>query len=52
VTLTPVAGSTRVAFEAHALHDAAAFDDLDALLERVEGQGYYGGVRLLMVCFV
>ena len=49
VTLTPIPGSTRVAFEPHATHDATAFDDLDALLERVEGQGYYGGVRLLMV---
>lgn len=38
-----------VAFVPHAQHDPSHFESLAALVERVEGQGYYGGVRLLMV---
>ncbi len=46
VTLDPASSIT---FMPHEQHDALVYDSLPALVERIEGQGYYGGVRLLMV---
>ncbi|XP_078436330.1 glucuronokinase 1-like isoform X2 [Wolffia australiana] len=37
----------------HPLHDLVFFDSIDHLVNRVESEGYYGGVRLLMsICKV
>lgn len=41
-----------MSFLPHPLHDCATFSSLEALVQRIEGQGYYGGVRLLMVMVV
>ncbi|KAG0556197.1 hypothetical protein KC19_11G034000 [Ceratodon purpureus] len=45
VTLEP---SDVLAFRPHPVHDPAHFASLQHMVERVEGEGYYGGVRLLM----
>ena len=47
MTLTP---SAQIGFLPHPVHDALQFTSLRALTAQVDGQGYYGGVRLLMVC--
>ncbi|KAK9788006.1 hypothetical protein WJX73_000302 [Symbiochloris irregularis] len=50
VTLRP---SERIGFTPHPVHDPLSFTGLDALAERLEREGYYGGVRLLMaICKV
>eukprot|EP00850_Spirogloea_muscicola_P006718 SM000032S12102 [mRNA] locus=s32:562033:564085:+ [translate_table: standard] len=45
VTLAP---SERLCFLPHPVHDPLAFDSLEALVARTQGEGYYGGIRLLM----
>jgi hypothetical protein len=47
VKLMPTAAG--VSFEPHPLHDSCEFDSLSALVHRLDTQGYYGGIRLLMV---
>uniref|UniRef100_A0A7I4CFQ9 glucuronokinase n=1 Tax=Physcomitrium patens TaxID=3218 RepID=A0A7I4CFQ9_PHYPA len=50
VTLEP---SDTLVFRPHPVHDPAHFTSLQHLVARVEGEGYYGGVRLLMaICKV
>lgn len=46
VVLTPAAG---VCFQPHPEHDAMEFASVAHLAQRVGTQGYYGGIRLLMV---
>lgn len=49
VTLLPHA-SQHVSFTPHPDHDATNCDEgLEALAQRIEKNGYYGGIRLLMV---
>jgi glucuronokinase len=47
VTLTPTAAG--VSFQPHPQHDSCEFDSMSALVHRLDTQGYYGGIRLLMV---
>jgi hypothetical protein len=47
VTLTPAAAG--VSFQPHPQHDSCTFDSMSALVQRLDTQGYYGGIRLLMV---
>lgn len=45
--------SAELLIQPHPHHDLVAFPSLLALAERLQGQGYYGGVRLLMaICKV
>ncbi|WIA36426.1 hypothetical protein OEZ86_007736 [Tetradesmus obliquus] len=46
VKLTPAAAG--VSFQPHPQHDSCEFDSLGALGHRLDTQGYYGGIRLLM----
>jgi glucuronokinase len=46
-TLTPLPRGAGVRFAPHPVHDAPAHASVAALRRRVEGQGYYGGLRLL-----
>ncbi|KAF6255982.1 ribosomal protein S5 domain 2-type protein [Scenedesmus sp. NREL 46B-D3] len=46
VTLTPTAAGA--SFQPHPQHDPCEFDSLSALVHRLDTQGYYGGIRLLM----
>lgn len=49
VKLTPAAAG--VSFQPHPQHDSCEFDSLGALGHRLDTQGYYGGIRLLMVSY-
>ncbi|KAK9806753.1 hypothetical protein WJX72_001492 [[Myrmecia] bisecta] len=40
--------SAAVCFLPHPVHDSCQFTSLTSLVSRVQGQGYYGGLRLLM----
>ncbi|CAM8995399.1 unnamed protein product [Rhodiola kirilowii] len=45
--------SEKLIIEPHPTHDLMHFDSLDHLVHRLENEGYYGGVRLLMsICKV
>ncbi|RID70964.1 hypothetical protein BRARA_C02936 [Brassica rapa] len=45
--------SEHVIIKPHPFHDLVQFNSLDHLLNRLENEGYYGGVRLLMaICKV
>ncbi|CAG7881903.1 unnamed protein product [Brassica rapa] len=45
--------SEHVIIKPHQFHDLVQFNSLDHLLNRLENEGYYGGVRLLMaICKV
>jgi glucuronokinase len=46
-TLTPLPCGQGVRFAPHPVHDSASHASVQALRRRVEGQGYYGGLRLL-----
>jgi glucuronokinase len=46
-TLTPLPPGAGVRLRPHPLHDASSHASVSALRRRVEGQGYYGGLRLL-----
>ncbi|KAI8471038.1 MAG: ribosomal protein S5 domain 2-type protein [Monoraphidium minutum] len=48
VTLTPRPPGSGIEFLPHPLHDRLAFGGMAELYARVEGEGYYGGIRLLM----
>ncbi|KAG4128611.1 hypothetical protein ERO13_D09G029800v2 [Gossypium hirsutum] len=45
VTLEP---SPHLIINPHPIHDLVQFDSLDHLVNRLQSEGYYGGVRLLM----
>jgi glucuronokinase len=49
VTLTPRAPGSGIEFVPHPYNDKTRFASLDELAARVAAEGYYGGVRLLMV---
>ncbi|KAL9669056.1 hypothetical protein QQ045_006597 [Rhodiola kirilowii] len=40
--------SEKLIIEPHPTHDLMHFDSLDHLVNRLDKEGYYGGVRLLM----
>ena len=46
VTLTP---ADRITFVPHPQHDLLEYDDLACFASQISQQGYYGGIRLLMV---
>ncbi len=46
VTLTP---SPKLCFRPHPVHDGGEYDSMADLVERLAGEGYGGGIRLLKV---
>ncbi|KIY97381.1 hypothetical protein MNEG_10582 [Monoraphidium neglectum] len=49
VTLAPRPPGSGIEFLPHPQHDRTQYSGLSDLAARVESEGYYGGVRLLMV---